>query len=73
MSDESTPLQDALDQIQTDGRSAAVGVTVTHRDGPTVVGGVSTTLGKGWSIGASGHYVHRTGWAIGTIVKWKGK
>lgn len=70
---ESTPLQDALEKIRTEGRSASVGVTVTHRDGPSLVGDVSTTLGKGWSIGAAGQYVHRTGWAIGAVCTWKGK
>lgn len=76
MSNESTPIKDALQKLETDPitDSAEIGVLGSAADGVGIRARVSTTLGKGWSVAADGSWVHRTGWSVAAAARWsKGK
>lgn len=70
-----TPLKDALDKLASTSPSqeAEIGLVAERDGGIGVAGRVSTTLGKGWSLDAKGQYVHRTGWTVAAVARWKGK
>lgn len=68
----SSPLKDALQRLEsepiTDG--AQLGVVADRVGGAGVVGAVSTTLGKGWSLNAKGQWQHKTGWSVAAVARW---
>jgi hypothetical protein len=68
-----SPLKDALAKIEDlPANEAEIGVVASRDGGVGAFGQVSTTLGKGWSVGARGEIVHRTGWKLAAIARWKG-
>jgi hypothetical protein len=72
MSDESTPLKDALQKLsdQPVRESAELGLVADADHGIGAVGRVSATLGKGWSASAEGIWQHKTGWRVIAGAKW---
>lgn len=73
MSNDSTPIKDALQKLETEPitDTAALGVVGSRDGGFGLAGQVSTTLGKGWSATAAGEWRHRTGWQVIAGATWK--
>lgn len=69
-----TPIRDALKKLEHDPLDTAeLGVVASREGGVGVAGGVSKGLGKGWSLNAQGQWVHKTGWSLAAVARWKGR
>jgi hypothetical protein len=68
------PLQDAIDKLSDlPTQQAEIGAVATQGGDVGVQGSVRTRVGKGWSAGAAGEWMRKTGWSVAAKLGWTGK
>lgn len=60
----------ALNSLPT--KEGEIGIVATDDGNVGVTGSVSTPLGKGWSVGAAGEWMRKTGGKVAGLFTWKG-
>lgn len=68
-----TPIKDSLDKLDTlPQREAEAGLVAREGGNVGAQGSVSVPIGKGWSFGAAGEWMRKTGWSVAAKFGWKG-